>query len=179
MLHCSNGLIWYSARCWLLFWYARQSVLMEDDCSRVWRQFDGLWMRAHSVPLTAQDNALCSLLPLSHNLTKTQHTALDSVTQHQDLQHCSSVTTIQDYSSLPSLIFCSARQKKRSGSKTVTVCFQKLLFLEMNRSGLFFLLFVCGNGNSGTVSVCRGIVRVERGPHLGCSAQSSQSLWVF
>lgn len=43
---------------------------MEDDCSRVWRQFDGLWMRAHSVPLTAQDNALCSLLPLSHNLTQ-------------------------------------------------------------------------------------------------------------
>jgi hypothetical protein len=26
---------------------------MEDDCCRVWRQFDGLWMRAHSVPLTA------------------------------------------------------------------------------------------------------------------------------
>lgn len=65
MLQRSNGLIWYSARCRLLFWYARQSVLMEDDCSRVWRQFDGLWMRAHSVPLTAQDNALCSLPPSS------------------------------------------------------------------------------------------------------------------
>lgn len=81
MLQRSNGLIWYSARCRLLFWYARQSVLMEDDCSRVWRQFDGLWMRAHSVPLTAQDNALCSLSPptltpyphhpISHNLTYT------------------------------------------------------------------------------------------------------------
>lgn len=106
MLQRSNGLIWYSARCRLLFWYARQSVLMEDDCSRVWRQFDGLWMRAHSVPLTAQDNALCSLLspphpyaphtPLhiaqsrtTHTHTHTSPTALDSVTQHQDLQRCS------------------------------------------------------------------------------------------
>lgn len=113
-----------------------------------------------------------SLITQSHT---TQHTTLDSVTQHQDLQHCSSVTTTQDCS-LPSFIFAQCNKTRRS--KTVTVCFQKLLFLENEQIGAF-LLFVCSNGNSGTVSEYRGIVRVERGPHLGCSAQSSQSLWVF
>lgn len=152
MLHCSNGLIWYSARCWLLFWYARQSVLMEDDCSRVWRQFDGLWMRAHSVPLTAQDNALCSLLPLSHNLTHT----LGSVTQHQDLQHCCTVTpnTKLLSSKFYFIVWCNKTYHSQ------TVCFQKLLFLEMNRLGLF-LLFVCSAKEQWHSVVYRGILELK------------------
>lgn len=132
MLHRSNGLIWYSARCWLLFWYARQSVLMEDDCSRVWRQFDGLWMRAHSVPLTAQDNALCSLLPLSHNLSqRNAHSTLDSVKQHQDPQRSPTVTTTHGCSR-SGLI--SVRRNKTS---RIAACFQKVLFLELSRLSLF------------------------------------------
>lgn len=134
MLHRSNGLIWYSARCWLLFWYARQSVLMEDDCSRVWRQFDGLWMRAHSVPLTAQDNALCSLLPLSQN--HTQHNIPQWTAPHN----------ISIYTLVLLLLYKTARHQilfltvlQNSCSKTLSVCFQKLLFLEMNRLGLFII----------------------------------------
>lgn len=174
MLHRSNGLIWYSARCWLLFWYARQSVLMEDDCSRVWRQFDGLWMRAHSVPLTAQDNALCSLLHLSHNLT-VQHTTLDSVIQHQDLQHRLSVAYTV---ALKQVLFVCHVRKKKHHCKNSNSLFSKAVVFRNEQIGSFSVI-VCSSGNSGTVSVCRGIIRVERGPHLGCSAQSSQSLWVF
>lgn len=92
MLHSSNGLIWYSARCWLVFWYARQSVLMEGYCSRVWRQFDGLWMRAHSMLLTAQDNVL--FFPnhtQSPNSTR-EHTG-HTVTEHNTLHTLSQNTT--------------------------------------------------------------------------------------
>lgn len=173
MLHCSNGLIWYSARCWLLFWYARQSVLMEDDCSRVWRQFDGLWMRAHSVPLTAQDNALCSLLPLSHNLT--QHNTPHWTASHNISIYNTVLVLLLYKTALHQVLFFLLRVTKR----TVTSLFSKIVVFRNEQIGGFFLLFVCNTGNSGTVSVYRGIVRVERGPHLGCSAQSSQSLWVF
>ncbi|XP_075377141.1 zinc finger and BTB domain-containing protein 16 isoform X7 [Mycteria americana] len=38
-----HGLIWYSARRPAAFLYARQSVLMEDDCRSVWRLFGVLW----------------------------------------------------------------------------------------------------------------------------------------
>lgn len=135
MLHCSNGLIWYSARCWLLFWYARQSVLMEDDCSRVWRQFDGLWMRAHSVPLTAQDNALCSLLPLSHSLT--QHNTPHWTASHNiRISNTAPVFLLWKTTLNQVFIFVPCNKTR---SKTVTVCFQKLLFLEMNRLGLFVI----------------------------------------
>lgn len=136
MLHCSNGLIWYSARCWLLFWYARQSVLMEDDCSRVWRQFDGLWMRAHSVPLTAQDNALCSLLPLSHNLT--QHNTPHWTASH-NIRIYNIALVLLLYKTALYQVFIFVPCHKTHRSETVTVCFQKLLFLEMNRLGLFVI----------------------------------------
>lgn len=38
-----HRLIWYSARLPAAFLYARQSVLMEDDCRSVWRLFGVLW----------------------------------------------------------------------------------------------------------------------------------------
>lgn len=174
MLHCSNGLIWYSARCWLLFWYARQSVLMEDDCSRVWRQFDGLWMRAHSVPLTAQDNALCSLLPLSHNLA--QHNTPHWTASHNIRIYNTAPVLLPYKTSLNQVLFlCRVTKRTIPNSNSL---FSKIVVFRNEQIGAF-LLFVCSAGNSGTVSVYRGIVRVERGPHLGCSAQSSQSLWVF
>lgn len=146
-----------------VWWFMDESTLRAFDCTRQCTMFSS------------------SLITQSHT---TQHTTLDSVTQHQDRKFCFSVTTKQHYSQA-SFIFTPCN--KTHYSKTVTVCFQKLLFLEKNRLGLslffllffFFLVFVCSTGNSGRVSLYSGIVRVERGPHLGCSAQSSQSLWVF
>lgn len=142
MLHCSNGLIWYSARCWLLFWYARQSVLMEDDCSRVWRQFDGLWMRAHSVPLTAQDNALCSLLPLSHNLT--QHNTPHWTASH-NISVCNAALVLLLYNHFPpSFIFVQCNKTEGSQNSHQFV-FEKNGVVRNEQIGSF-CLFVSGTG---------------------------------
>lgn len=122
-LRCSNGLIWYSARCWLLFWYARQSVLMEDDCSRVWRQFDGLWMRAHSVPLTAQDNALCSPLTISHNLAQ-HNTAHWTASHNIRIYSCSSLC-MKEHSLASFMLFLYVwkKNKKQQQFQKVTSWF--------------------------------------------------------
>ncbi len=137
-----------------VWWFMDESTLRAFDCTRQCTMFSS------------------SLITQSHT---TQHTTLDSVTQHQHLQHCSSATTTQNYSQ-PSFYFASGN--KTHSFRNSDSLFSKIVVFRNEQIGAF-LLFVCSNGNSGTVSVYRGIVRVERGPHLGCSAQSSQSLWVF
>lgn len=110
---------------------------------------------------------------ISHNTTHhtgRRHTTSASATL---LSCCSYITTFHQ------VLFLYSVTKQRD-HKTVTSLFlRKMGLLEMNRLGLFAYLWAA-LGKSGMVSAWRGIVRVERGPHLGCVAlRVPQSLWVF
>lgn len=105
------------------------------------------------------------------------HRITHSTTYHTGQRHTTSASThfyFYYYRKLLTAKFYFTLDNKTHASKTVTVCFQKLLFLKWTDWDFYYL---CSTGNSGTLSVYS--TRVERGPHLGCAAQSSQSLWVF
>lgn len=121
---------------------------MEDDCSRVWRQFDGLWMRAHSVPLTAQDNALCSPLPLSHNLA--QHNG-----QRQTTSGSATLPRRYYYTRLHSAkVLFLFSETKRTVPKHRRIVFKKSVAVRNEQIGSF-MLFVRSSGNSDTLCVER------------------------
>jgi len=137
-----------------VWWFMDESTLRAFDCTRQCTVF--------------------SSSPLSHNLTRARHTGLDGVKQHQDLQHLTPLLlphkTVLKQSFFNIYIYFLFLYVVRDKTK------QNGGFWEMNRLRIFFFFFViCVQLWEQWCTV----QRVERGPHLGCSAQSSQSLWVF